>query len=93
MTKFLPEQMEIEEKEYEVLKKLNFIFNNSLETFNSRLKDSMNYIYYITLPIVMASLETIVLCKCFYTMIVICLLYTSDAADGLRCRSRWSPYH
>jgi hypothetical protein len=71
MTKFLPEQMEIEEKEYEVLKKLNFIFNNSLETFNSRLKDSMNYIYYITLPIVMASLETIVLCKCFYTMIVI----------------------
>ena len=23
-----------------------------------------------------------------------CLLYTSDAADeGLRCRSRWSPYH
>ncbi len=23
----------------------------------------------------------------------ICLLYTSDAADEHRCRSRWSPYH
>lgn len=22
-----------------------------------------------------------------------CLLYTSDAADEHRCRSRWSPYH
>ena len=22
-----------------------------------------------------------------------CLLYTSDAADILTCRSRWSPYH
>ena len=22
-----------------------------------------------------------------------CLLYTSDAARRLRCRSRWSPYH
>ena len=22
-----------------------------------------------------------------------CLLYTSDAADDLTCRSRWSPYH
>ena len=22
-----------------------------------------------------------------------CLLYTSDAADEERCRSRWSPYH
>ena len=24
---------------------------------------------------------------------VTCLLYTSDAADEERCRSRWSPYH
>ncbi len=24
---------------------------------------------------------------------VICLLYTSDAADERSCRSRWSPYH
>ncbi len=24
---------------------------------------------------------------------VACLLYTSDAADEHRCRSRWSPYH
>lgn len=23
----------------------------------------------------------------------ICLLYTSDAADEIWCRSRWSPYH
>ncbi len=23
----------------------------------------------------------------------VCLLYTSDAADEHRCRSRWSPYH
>ena len=22
-----------------------------------------------------------------------CLLYTSDAADDMQCRSRWSPYH
>ena len=24
---------------------------------------------------------------------VTCLLYTSDAADDMQCRSRWSPYH
>ena len=24
---------------------------------------------------------------------LICLLYTSDAADDLLCRYRWSPYH
>ena len=29
-----------------------------------------------------------------YCLLSLCLLYTSDAADeGLRCRSRWSPYH
>ena len=29
-----------------------------------------------------------------FASLLICLLYTSDAADDLiRCRSRWSPYH
>ena len=57
MVNYTIDQIKIEEKEYEILKKLNFVFNDSLETFNSCLKDSMDYIYYITLPIVMASLE------------------------------------
>ena len=51
------EQIKIEEKEYEILKKLNFVFNDGIETFNDGLSDSLEYIYYITLPIIMASLE------------------------------------
>jgi hypothetical protein len=57
MSVYSEEQIEVEKKELEVLKKLNFVFNDSLDTFNTCLKDSLDYIYYVTLPIVMASLE------------------------------------
>jgi len=50
-------QIEVEEKESEMLKKLYFIIKDNLEIFNSKLEDSMRYIYYITLPIIMASTE------------------------------------
>jgi len=57
MVEYACEQEEIEKKEYETLQKLNFIFKDSLELFDNRLKDSLKYINYITLPIIMASIE------------------------------------
>jgi hypothetical protein len=57
MVNFTQEQVQIEKKEYEILEKLNYLFKDSLDIFNSGLKDSMRYINYITLPIIMASLE------------------------------------
>jgi len=44
----------IELKEFETLKMLNFIFHSSLDTY---LSNFLKYIPYITLPIIMASLE------------------------------------
>jgi hypothetical protein len=57
MEKLSQDQIEIEKKEFEILKKLNLVFSNNLAIFDSSLKDSMKYIYYITLPIIMASIE------------------------------------
>lgn len=57
METYTKEQIEIEKNEYELLKKLNLIFTESLTLFNINLKNSLNYINYITLPIIMASLE------------------------------------
>jgi len=57
MPSFNNEQKEIEKAEHEFLIKLNYIFYNSLEEFNTKLKNSLDYIYYMTLPIIMASLE------------------------------------
>ena len=47
----------IELKEFETLKMLNFIFHSSLDEFDTYLSNSLKYIPYITLPIIMASLE------------------------------------
>lgn len=57
MVNFTKKQVQIEKKEYEILEKLNYLFKDSLDIFNSGLEDSMKYINYITLPIIMASLE------------------------------------
>jgi hypothetical protein len=57
MTNLSKEQIEIEKREYAMLKKLNLVFNDNLALFDSRLKDSLKYMYYVTLPIIMASLE------------------------------------
>ena len=50
-------QREIESKEHEILKKLNNIFNSSLNEFNTKYSNSLKYINYLTLPIIMASIE------------------------------------
>jgi len=57
MTELDNSQIEIEKKEFEMLKTLNLVFKENLGAFDSKLKDSMRYIYYVTLPIIMASLE------------------------------------
>ena len=56
--KFTENQKEIEKEEFEFLQKLNFIIKESLELFNTNLKNSMKFINYITLPIIMASIES-----------------------------------
>lgn len=51
------EQISLEFKEYEILQKLNKIFSISLEEFNTKYANSLKYINYLTLPIIMASIE------------------------------------
>ncbi len=51
------EQISIENKEYEILQKLNKIFSISLQEFNTKYSNSLKYINYLTLPIIMASIE------------------------------------
>jgi len=48
---------EIEKIEYETLLKINEVFSDSIEDFNTRLDNSLRYLDYITLPIIMASIE------------------------------------
>ena len=57
MEELSKDQIEIEKKEFETLKKLNLLFRDNLDIFDSSLENSMRYTYYITLPIIMASLE------------------------------------
>lgn len=57
MANLTDEQIKIEKEEYCMLKKFNLVFSDNLSLFDSRLKDSLKYMYYVTLPIVMASLE------------------------------------
>jgi len=51
------QQKEIESKEYEILKKLNEIFKFSLTEFITKYSNSLKFINYLTLPIIMASIE------------------------------------
>lgn len=55
--KYTKKQLEIEEKELEVLKKLNNIIGDSFDDFQGRLDNSVKYLDYIVLPIIMASIE------------------------------------
>jgi len=48
---------EVEKIEYETLLKINEVFSDSLEDFNTRLDNSLRYLDYITLPIIMSSIE------------------------------------
>lgn len=50
-------QNSIERKEYDILKLLNSVFQDSLNDFNTQLSNTLKYLHYITLPIIMASLE------------------------------------
>ncbi|MEM4308597.1 MAG: hypothetical protein QXU48_05995 [Thermoplasmata archaeon] len=50
-------KIKIEEIEYSILLKINEVFSNSLNDFSTRLDASLKYIDYITLPIIMASIE------------------------------------
>jgi hypothetical protein len=53
----LAEKVNIEKIEYEVLRKFSQIFYECIEDFNTRLDASLNYLDYITLPVIMASIE------------------------------------
>ena len=48
---------EIEEIEYETLLKIDEVFSDSLEDFNTRLDGSLRYLDYLALPIIMSSIE------------------------------------
>ena len=57
MSDFTKEQIEVEKKEHDMLKKLNRVFSDNLSIFDSGLEDSLKYMNYITMPIIMASLK------------------------------------
>lgn len=51
------DQIDIEIKEHKYLQIINHIVNDNLEEFNDNIAHSLNYIKFITLPIIMASIE------------------------------------
>ena len=53
----IAEKIAIEKIEYETLLKFNQIFYGCIEEFNTRLDASLNYLDYITLPVIMSSIE------------------------------------
>jgi hypothetical protein len=53
----MEEKIEIEKMEYETLLKFNNIFYGCIDDFNTRLDASLNYLDYISLPVIMASIE------------------------------------
>ncbi|HPN38861.1 MAG TPA: hypothetical protein PL041_10680 [Melioribacteraceae bacterium] len=55
MADFTKAQIDIEKKEYEILKKINIVIKSQIELFNSNLENSLKFIEYLTLPLVMAS--------------------------------------
>lgn len=57
MNTFTQDQLDIEKKESSTLLKLNSIFSKNLKLFNNNLQDSINYMFYISLPVIMASIE------------------------------------
>jgi hypothetical protein len=54
---YTPEQIKIENQEYKFLQKLNNILSINLQEFNTKYSNSLKYINYLTLPIIMASIE------------------------------------
>lgn len=53
----IAEKINVEKIEYGILRKFNQIFYDCIEDFNTRLDASLNYLDYITLPVIMASIE------------------------------------
>jgi len=51
------EKVKIEKTEYDTLITFNNIFYECIDDFNTRLDASLNYLDYITLPVIMASIE------------------------------------
>jgi len=51
------EKIDIEKIEYETLLRFNNIFYECLDDFSTRLDLSLNFLNYITLPVIMASIE------------------------------------
>jgi len=49
--------MKIEEIEYKMLSKFNAIFYEGIDDFNTRLDTSLSYLDFITLPVIMSSVE------------------------------------
>jgi len=57
MSKIDSKKLAIEIMEYDTLKKINLLFQSSIEEFNTRLDASKRYLDYITLPIIISSIE------------------------------------
>jgi hypothetical protein len=53
----MTEKTEIEKMEYNTLVRLNNAFHECMEDFNTRLDASIKYLDYITLPVIMSSIE------------------------------------
>lgn len=51
------EKVEIEKIEYETLKRFNNVFYECIADFNTKLVSSLEYLEYITLPIIISSVE------------------------------------
>jgi len=53
----MEQKMRIEKIEYEMLLKFNNIFYECIDDFNTKLDSSLNYLDFITLPVIMSSIE------------------------------------
>ncbi|NVM55741.1 MAG: hypothetical protein HWN66_18725 [Candidatus Helarchaeota archaeon] len=53
----MEEKTKIEKIEYEMLLKFNNVFNECIDDFNTKLDSSLNYLDFITLPVIMSSIE------------------------------------
>lgn len=53
----MKEKVDIEKIEYETLLKFNNLFFDCINDFNTRLDASLNYLDYISLPVIMSSIE------------------------------------
>ena len=72
----------------------NLLFSEDVNFIHTSTNDSLTKSVISNGNIIRQSeLITVNVDEPFREQYIICLLYTSDAADEERCRSRWSPYH